>query len=401
MRIKVKTVDIAVEKQQLLTREEKEMNLIIGSFGGQNIQAKTDGQIFRGLYNQKASQDEIHQFFIADIIKVDSDDTGHYIAYMNEIYTGHKPKKIVFGKVEGKIDTLRANKFLGKQILSSLSYQRNKAISDALKASLSDVPIKKDLMDSRGVFSPLAYRDSAGNVQDLSVSEEQLAIADTVHDAPTTIIVDVVDAEKDVRFKYKGEDLDETAKPTLTFKSTGGEVKPLDSDTLLVFAVERMKLEPDAVQNMLEGLYQQGWINYPRADTIKAEDEPIYLIRDINQFKGTEQEKQLLTTIDESDKAFKQGKPYLQNGYWLLEQGKTKLKTNGIKLVDEESYYSDEGFDISLEKGLSPLDLTKYLVENDITTPATRTSIISAMKEAGILSLDKDRKYQLDIYLGY
>ena len=396
LRSKVKTVDIAVEKQQLLSDAEKKQNLVIGSFGGQNIQAKTDQQIFKGLYNQKGEKDEIHQFYKADLIKVDTDDTGHYIAYMNEIYTGHTAKKIVFGNKEGKINKLKANKFLGKQILSSLSYQRNKAISDALKDSLSDVPIKKELVDARGVFSPLAYRNSSGVVKDLSVSEEQLAIANTVLNAPVNVIVDLVDSDENIRFIYKGEDLDERFKPTVSFIVTGGDVKPLDSDTLLVFSVDRMNLEPDAVQNMLEALYQQGWINYPRADTLKAEDEPIYLLRDIDSFQGTEQEKHLLKIIDESDKAFKQGKPYLQNGYWILEQGATNLKSNAVKLVDEVSFYTDEGFDISIEKGLSPLDLTKYLVENDITTPATRTAIISAMKEAGVLSLDKDRKYQLD-----
>ncbi|MHA2243873.1 MAG: hypothetical protein ACXADY_02800 [Candidatus Hodarchaeales archaeon] len=64
--------------------------------------------------------------------------------------------------------------------------------------------------------------------------------------------------------------------------------------------------------------------------------------------------------------------------------------------TSQQSTKKDEGFDITLERGLSPSDLTNFLIANDITTPATRTAIISAMKEAGILSLDKNREYQID-----
>jgi len=120
------------------------------------------------------------------------------------------------------------------------------------------------------------------------------------------------------------------------------------------------------------------------------------LLRDINEFKGTEYERKILIIIDSADKAYKENKPYIQEGTWILQQGNTQLKKSGVKLIDETDYYSHEGFDISLERGLTPSQLTDFLIDNDITTPATKTAILSAMKEAGIVSLDKNRKYQLD-----
>ena len=397
---KIETVDIAVEKESLLTKEEKKNNKI-GSFGGQNIQAQTNYDTFKGLYFQKGlkgkGKDEVPFFFKANVIKVDSDDTGHYIAYMNEKYSAHKAKEIYFGKNKGEIDMLKVNRFLAKQIISSMSYQRNKAIAKAINKAFSDIEVKEEFSDQSIEISPLSFRNASGDSEDLSVSEEQLAICHVINASETSIRLETVD-NKEIVFDYEEVDLDETKKPVLTFEAyENQDVEPLDSDSLLRIGVDRLGLEPDSVQSMLEAMYKQGWINYPRSDTIKAQDEPVYLLRELDKFKGTENERKLLSLIDAAHNAYINDKPFRYYGDWVLRQGTTEIrKENQFILVDEQQSYSDLEFDISIITGISPIELTTYLTTNDIATPATRTSILSSLRQAGIITLSKDRTYKLD-----
>ena len=387
-------VEVAVEKTNLLSKNER--NLKYGSFGGQNIQTKTSKGVFQGLYFQKGKKGEVPFFFKADILKVDADDTGHYLAYMNQMYSGYKPKKIFFGGVEGEIDMTRVNRFLSKQIISSLSYQRNRAVADAIKESFESSNILSEYEDRGIKSSPLVYRTANGDTVDLSVSEEQLAIADRIEDSPVRIHVKMVEG-KEISFDYNNEDLDETQKPTIRFEpSKFGNVSPLDSDTLIRVAVDRLGLEPDTVQSKLEALYHQGWINYPRTDTIKASDEPVFLIRDLTSFKGVENERKLLELIDAADKAYKAGKPFTLQGNWILKQGDAEIIERGAITSDEQKFYNHYEFDISLKSGVTPVELTEYLIDYEIATPATRTSTLASLREAGIIELARDRTYTLD-----
>ena len=60
---------------------------------------------------------------------------------------------------------------------------------------------------------------------------------------------------------------------------------------MITIMVDTMELEPNQSQSTLEALYWAEWINYPRSDTTKAEQEHIYLLKYINEFKGTNIEK--------------------------------------------------------------------------------------------------------------
>jgi len=58
----------------------------------------------------------------------------------------------------------------------------------------------------------------------------------------------------------------------------------------------------------------------PRADQLKAIDEPIFTKRDVSKFKGTKQEKQLLNLIYQAE-----SENYVKKGSWILKYGDQEL----------------------------------------------------------------------------
>jgi len=383
--------DILVEKSGLLTDKEKN-SLDYVSVTGQNLQAKTNGQVYKGLFSQDGLE---VPFYDVETIRVDNDDAGHYIAYLNNLYAyGKNKENTEFGSSREPQypDPVKANRFYSKQIISSLSTQRNKVIHDAVKDSLDE--------DTQS--SALAYKDSAGNMQDLSLSEEQCAMVDFALRDQFKLKITTSDNLM-VSIPYDGRDIKNDIKPVLTWKADSyepEEVIPVNSDTLLKETVKRLNIEPDQAQILIEALYREGWINYPRADIVKADDEPIHLKRDFEGFKGSIQEKEILNIIYQADKHRKEGKMFIEKGVWVLKVDKDELTSNrSSKAIDQPNIYDDSQFDIKIvERGVSPEEMMDFLLlENqEIGTPATRTNILSALKASGILTLSKDRVYLVD-----
>ncbi|MHA1978461.1 MAG: hypothetical protein ACW98I_16275 [Candidatus Hodarchaeales archaeon] len=226
------------------------------------------------MSGMQGSQDKpLPHFAKFDKIIVDSDDTGHYTAYFTNYYVNDNPFKenIYFNKdrIQEKVELntpeqkkdfeFRAMRFFTQQIIDSSAYRRNLAIQDA---------IKKDLQTS------LTYRNATGQTQDVKISEQKLAICDYLYQ--DRAYLEIKTPEQEIILPYNIEDIPE-GKPVLKFDYSG-KYEPLNSDDLLEIGTERYGLEPDSVQAILENLYHSGWINYPRADLLKAEDEPIHLL---------------------------------------------------------------------------------------------------------------------------
>ncbi len=177
-------------------------------------------------------------------------------------------------------------------------------------------------------------------------------------------------------------------KPILAFqRDKKQDVSRLTSDDMIRIMVDTMELEPDHAQSTLEALYQAEWINYPRSDTTKAEQEHIYLLKDIAEFEGTNIEKQTLQIIKDSETAYNKGLNYRDDGKWKLMNKKVELvSTEGYKLPYMKQEYSKDEFDISVSsKGINPSKLTVFISENEIGTPATRMTQFAELKEAGIV----------------
>ncbi|MFX0172350.1 MAG: hypothetical protein ACFE9L_10545 [Candidatus Hodarchaeota archaeon] len=384
---KLPKVDIIAEKttKGYLTEEQAKKKVL--SAGGNNIQASIDDNMqFQGLYFQDGSQDNpLPHFAKFDKIIVDSDDTGHYTAYFTNYYVYDDPFKenIYFSKdakqIKLELDNqkqkyeFRAMRFFTQQIIDSSAYRRNLAVQDT---------IKKDLETS------LTYRTARGETKDVKISEQKLAICDIIYE--DMAIIEVKTPEQTIEFPYQLRNLPE-GEPIVTFEYFGKH-QPLNSDDLLEIGTDRFGLEPDSVQAILENLYLSGWINYPRADLLKAEDEPIHLLRDINEFKGTTQEKQLLQVIHDSET-----ENYIKKGKWnLIIEGEVVSEKRGIVYGNEPMAYSHDQFDIKIKRaGVSPSMLIHELNDKNISTPATKTAQLTELKQAGIISL-VDKTYILD-----
>jgi DNA-binding transcriptional ArsR family regulator len=223
-----------------------------------------------------------------------------------------------------------------------------------------------------------------------------------LYDEKSMLVVtapEITAKSKQIEFEFKARDLPDDKKPVMEFEWKNKKFQPLDSDTLLRVCVKEFDLEPDTVQATLEHLYYSGWINYPRADVIKATDEPIFTLRDPSEFKGTKQEKDMLDLIYKSESS-----NYIKTGEWVLKYGDEEIaRTDGYVLGEPsilEKPFTHDQFDIRVErKGVTKEMLTDYLTFNNVNTPATRTMQLRELKEAGIISIverDGERFYQLD-----
>lgn len=362
------------------------------------------------------------------LIYVDNDDIGHFIAYYINAYSD--PDKNPFERnnvmFKGKKTPsnpipLNVNRALGISVLNTLGKKQNDALKDTLKNILK---------------SSLKYRRE-GAITNLVPSEQLVRVCRAVYDKMIKTNIDVVTL--DGTFVFDGDDdkgvtveAFKEKEPKLYFKPKADqELRPLDSDLLLRGIVKKLQIEPDAGQSLLESLHEQGWITYPRVVT--GEDEEAVSIKlekpidndkqfnamkkkqkdftaqdltdgkDTGYFRGSTQEKQILLMIKNAEIAHKRGELFIQIGKWVLEAGKTldgkkiwKQESDGIWIAGDPQKYSDKEFDIKLgERGLSPEELTVYLIDNEIGTPATRTAQLSRLRNAGVVNLKKD-KYLID-----
>ncbi len=373
--------DIVVEKPSEIPKDKKK-NLKVLSLGGQNLQASIDDNLrFKGFYFQDGSQtDPLPHFGDYDTIQLqnDSDPAGHYSSYILNYYVKGDPKlkNVDFGR--GKLEManeFKAMRFLAQQIVTSSAFRRNKAIDDVIVFNMD---------------SSLKYRNSSGQDVNLAVTDEKLAITNYLFEDETKLHVKTPD--QTLIFDFKAKDLPENVKPRLEFEWNNKSFQPLDSDTLLQTLVDREGMEPGSVQAILESLHASGWINYPRADVEKALDDPIFVTKPFEMFKGTKQEKDILMLILNAE-----GENYIKDGFWRLYYGNDVIaKVEGRVFGKNSFIYSDDQLDIDVKKqGKTPQELTEFVIKNNINTPATRTLQLAELKQSGVVSL-VNGVYQLD-----
>lgn len=387
----------------LTARELKDYNKF-RSLSGNQTQTRIDKDgNFVGIYYKTGTiANPIPYMFKPEKIRADPDAIGQMQAWYLNTYVNKNLKLKNVVDVKGKTDVVDfklAMRGLTGSIVDSKAYYRNGIARQAIKDAFGD--------------SALAYLPKgASKAEDLSLSDQQVRAAGLI--VQDTMDIEVQTPDFVVTFPFKVRKFREK-KPKLIFKPLYNPlVEPLDSDSLLLIATRQMKMEAITVQNLLEALYQQKWINYPRANIVKAEAEPIQirnpktgeiiengkqaqqLVNDsVTGFHGSLHEKQLLDIIVRSQIAYDDKKPFIQRGAWYLVSGdlqlESKVKTHTL-LVGEPIEYSADQFDINVgERGILEDDLVKQLVEEDVATPATRTAMLEELKSAGVLSRRSNR----------
>lgn len=383
-------VDILHEKSYPELEEHKNDSLL--STGGQNLQnVYSDNLEYKGVFFQDSTFEEpINHFAVANEIWVDSDDAGHYIGYMNNLFTRTDKKgnpdpyypNVRFKTKDGftkpkAVNEPQAIRFWVGNHIDSAGYRRNLVLS---------APVIRQLIGKKA----LSYRSAQGKNITFKLSEQKLAICNAIYNPKKLIIIKTADMPSGISFPFIAHDIKikPEDKPILAFtRNKEQELTRLTSDDMIRIMVDTMQVEPDQAQSTLEALYQAEWINYPRSDTTKAEHEHIYLLKDINEFEGTSIEKQTLQIIHDSETAFKAKENYKDNGTWkLINKNTVLVSTEGYKLPYMKKEYTNDEFDISIQsKGINPSDLTKFISDNEIGTPATRMTQFAELKEAGIV----------------
>lgn len=348
-------------------------------------------------------------------IFVDNDNTGHFVAYYTNMYSGLDPftENVWFKGVNQASPLaptpLKVNKFLGISVLNTLASRQNKALVDVFEKLLGG----------------LTYR-LEGDIVDLEPSEQIIMISRMVYDDMVKPILEVKTV--DSRFTFDGADdkgipiekireLQQKEKPRMYFKEikTDDIIEPLSSDLLLRGIVKKYGIEPHSSQAILESLYDRGWISYPRVESEEGMElkVPVELVKPIDDdvkfnkkftkelvskgrkeefYKGTIQEQQILQMIKNAEVWHKKGENFIQTGNWVLEADGFKTTTEDIWLAGDKREYLEDDFDILVaDRGISPEDLTKKLITKQIGTPATRTSQLSRLKNSGIISLINNR----------
>lgn len=389
---------IVAEKKELLSKEEqKEKKFFIST--GNKINTQVLNGRWVGVYFQRDSgvkaSNPISKLAKAQEIRVDNNDIGHVIAFNYNLYGWNDPfrKNVRIVGLEGlqSPDPFKVSRAYSKSILDSLATRQNNAVRDSI----------------RNIISPnaLKYRNLDGVTSDVKISEQKLQIARAVMDRRAKIHVRTV--ERDFTFYHTIEDFKEKT-PVLYFEAIETTPKPLDTDTLLKVIVKKFRIEPDSAQATLEQLHNTGWITYPRKDQMDASLEPIRLQegKKLEDFTGTIQEHEILRIVNEADIYYKKGEQFIQLGQWILQSGDLILKSPTdegkekgqieTRLATEPEKYNHEDFDIMvLKDNVTPDELLAFLITHNIGTPATRTTQLSELKQAGIITL-KEGGYQLD-----
>jgi hypothetical protein len=374
--------------------------------GGNELQSSFDDELnFVGLFDQRISKkgEWIPHFATGKDLKivVDDDGAGNYMAYMNNLYAYNDPMKenMYFPTADGSLtevgrspDLLKVYRFWGSQLANSAAHRRNRIIpvivSEVLKPKES------------GKFTPLKYRTSLGSMKDFNVTDQSLKLADFVYDPDATL--EFHTAETMIEFEFEQEtDLSDslTTDSTVVLEFIEDKEDPqfLTSDLLVSTMVKEHGLDPVAAQVLLENLYQQGWIDYPRKSNERARTDPVKLKRDLKNFRGTAQEREMLTLVHKATEAKKQGKNFILKGNWIVSVNKEKVLVKpDTKTVLIPDKYSSDQFDVRVNRdGRSDDAITEFMQTNQIGTPATRMVLLANMKEAGILTKINNR-YVLD-----
>lgn len=393
------------EKDGYFSEAEKTDSNNYTTTKGNHIQIRMDREVVQGVYSQRRSgaseKKPTPTLFKTKEVRVDDDDIGHYIAFLNSLYAwgdGYLPYMYVKkGErfVARSPDPLKVNRAHVKSMLDTAGYRQANVVRKIIRAELK----AKDA---------LVYRDVKGSPQDLSLSEQQLAIAHALVDPKLKIIAKTphgmitFDVEEFTDF-----DVSENTVEKVYFVDDKAVVigSKLTSDDLLLASVRKWNMEPETAQALAESLFRQGWITYPRTDSEKAEvsDVGIELIkgRNFEDFNGSKEERKILQIIYEANKALASGKQYFRKGRFVLKLGDTEIFSNQqMVFADERTEFQGDEVDLSVEKkGKNPEELTQFLIENEIGTPATRTQLLAELRRAGIITTsiqNNERIYRLD-----
>ena len=167
------------------------------------------------MFFQDASYAQpINHFAITNEIWVDSDDAGHYIGYMNNLFTRNDPyyPNVRFMTKEGltepqAVNEINAMRFWIGNHIDSAGYRRNVVLS---------TPVIRELVGNKA----LTYRSAQGKQLSFKLSEQKLAICNAIYNPEKQIIIKTVDNPTGISFPFIAHDImiKPEDKPILTFE---------------------------------------------------------------------------------------------------------------------------------------------------------------------------------------
>ncbi len=394
---------------------------------GNQLQTRALNFRFYGIFSQLRGRTDksnvpeqyARHLYITEEIRVDDDEIGHLIAFQNNMYALQDPyAQTLVVKRDGKDvkirpDPVLVNRALVKSIFDSIGFEQGKIIVNEYGKYLDEKDLKLNVKSKSGVFS---YRDLKGDNPTLNITEQNMAI--THFFAPSGATIFATTPTSEIRFVVSEEKLESINlesgesgkiyfKPHSTVKILIDETKGsrlITSDELLTASVKKYNMKATTAQATAESLYRQGYITYPRVneESNQIDDTGIKVLIDLKDFDGSNEERKILTVINEANKALADGLPYLIDGKWVLEIGNDVVAFSEPTNVfyDEERSFEDEQFDLVVkEQGKTNAELTDYLITNDIGTKATRTPQLEELIQAGIVTTefqDRNEIYRLD-----
>ena len=394
---------------------------------GNQLQTRALNFRFYGIFSQLRGRTDrsntpdqyARHLYITEEVRADDDEIGHLIAFQNNMYALQDPyAQTLVVKRDGKDvkirpDPILVNRALVKSIFDSIGFEQGKIIVSEYGKYLDEKDLKLNVKSKSGVFS---YRDLKGDNPTLNITEQNMAI--THFFAPSGATIFATTPTSEIRFivseeKLEAIDLESGESGKIYFKphptaqilidETKGS-RLITSDELLTASVKKYNMKATTAQATAESLYRQGYITYPRVneESNQIEDTGIEVKINLEDFDGSNEERKILTVINEANKALADGLPYLIDGKWVLEIGNDVVAFSEPTNVfyDEERSFEDEQFDLVVkEQGKTNAELTDYLITNDIGTKATRTPQLEELIQAGIVTTefqDRNEIYRLD-----
>jgi hypothetical protein len=398
----LEAVDLLAEKSEFLTGKKGTKE---STSSGNKLNTRMRDYVYSGMFTQKdgkpTKENPAPTLFKTKQIRVDNDEIGMLTAFTNNMYALKDPfAKTVWVKKDQKWvnvrpDVLLVNRGLGKSMMDSLGFEQGKILKKIVNQDIGKVIGKKSKRED-----VMKYRTPQGETVDLSLSEQQLSIVYAA--LPKYATLEVTTPTGVINFEWKVKDIETNFRTgSLKFipQKSPVERKHLTSDTLVLSVATRFDMDSVLIQTLAESLHRQGWITYPRVDMGKAEQEnfgvKIEEGKDIADFNGSIQEKNILTVIQKANESLEKGFDFIQHGVWQLilgyeerEDNTILSKSTTIYFADLDQEFSHEQFSVKLfKKGISSLKMTEYLINNDIGTSANRVQYLSELEQAGILSL--------------
>lgn len=124
-----------------------------------------------------------------------------------------------------------------------------------------------------------------------------------------------------------------------------------------------------------------------------------HIIFNIGSTEGSKEERKILEVIDQANKFLSKGLPYQLWGKWELRLGENeaiKQEEPNFIFAGSETLFDDSQFDLQAGKvGVDNETITKFLIDNEVGTSATRTAQLQELKQSGILSSKIDNNSRI------